>query len=558
MIRRLVLILGGLFVGGILLATPAAAHASVVTSDPVDGSRLRAAPHSVTITFDESVGLGKIGYLHVTDQSGKRVDARAAYHPGGDGTNVTDDLRAGLGDGTYTASFRVLSADSHPVAGTIRFVVGNGPLVRGSIGGGGSVDRATSVAFDVSRWISFAGLAFLGGTWLVLTIWPAGRAERRARRLMWAGWDAVTLGALLELLIQGPYSAGAGLSKITSGALLDDTLHTDYGQLHSVRLVLLGVLAFVFALSLREDARPARWEAVAGALGIGVVFTISDAGHAVTTSPAWLSVSIDMLHLLAMATWIGGLVMVVGAVLPRREPDELRAVLPVFSRVAFGAVAALVASGSYSAWRGIGTVHAIFNTTYGWLVVCKIVLLTGILAVANLSRRLVRRRTVAYAMTDSLVVGEPGVADDDVATERLRRAVFVEALVGLVVLGFSAVLVAEPRGKEALAASYRSPVSAVAPLGDGQSVRVTASPGTHGPVSLTVELSDGSSPKSITATATQHDAEIGPLRIKLVREGAGLYDGSTNLPVAGEWEIDLVVTTSTFDATTTDVTLRLH
>jgi copper transport protein len=557
MIRRLVLILGGLFVGGVLFAAPAIAHATVVTSDPADGSRLKSAPHAVTIAFDESVGLGKVGYLHITDESGDRVDARAAFHPGGDGTKITDDLQGGLGDGTYTASFRVLSADSHPVAGTIRFVVGNGPLVRGSIGGGGSVARTTSVAFDISRWISYAGLAFVGGAWLVLTIWPAGRADRRARRLVWTGWGAVTLGALLELLMQGPYTAGVGLGKITSGSLLDDTLHTDYGQLHSVRLVLLGALALVFARSLREDARPARWEVIAGALGIGVVFTISDVGHAVTTSPAWLSVWIDMAHLLAMATWIGGLVMVVGAVLPRREPAELRAALPVFSSVAFTAVTVLVASGAYSAWRGIGTVHAIFHTTYGWLVVCKIVLLSGILAVAGLSRRLVRRGTVAYAMTDSLVESEPDAADD-VATERLRRAVLVEALIGLTVLGFSAVLVAEPRGKEALAAAYRSPVSALAPLGDGRSVRVTASPGTHGPVGITLELSDGSTPKSITATATQHSAEIGPLPIKLVRQGAGLYDGTATLPVAGTWEIDLVVTTSTFDATTTDVTLRLH
>lgn len=555
--RRLLVLLGVLFAGALLFAGPASAHASVVTSSPRDGSRLQNVPKTVSVTFDENVTLGSSGYLHVTDQTGRRVDAGNAYHPSGDGTKIADDLTRGLGDGSYTASFRVISADSHPVAGIIRFVVGNGPLVRGSVGGGGAtVNGAVSKAFDVSRWISYAGLAALGGTWLLATIWPAGRDNRRARRLVWGGWAALSLGALLELLLQGPYTAGTGLATIRSWSLLDDTLHTAYGHLHSARLVLLGVLAVVLARMLEPESRRTRF--VTAALGLAIVWTFSDAGHGATTKPAWFSVSADMLHVIAMATWVGGLVMLTVAVLPRRDRDELRDVLPVFSKVAIVAVSALVASGTYAALRGIGTVDAVFHTTYGWVVVGKVLLLATIIAVANLSRRLVSQRAVAYAMSDALVVDDPELADDAVATERLRRSVLVEAGIALVVLGFSAVLVAQPRGKEALLASYREPVSATAPLAAGRSVEITAAPGTHGPISFTFALSDGRSPKSITATATQHDAEIGPLPIKLVREGAGLYDGSATLPVAGTWEIDLVVTSSTFDATTTDTTIRLH
>src|SRR5262249_45071003 len=146
-------------------------------------------------------------YLHVTDQTGKRVDAGPAYHPNGDGTKVADNLTRGLGDGSYTESFRIISADSHPVAGTIAFVVGNGALVRGGGVASSTTNHGTSVAFDVSRWISYGGLALLGGVWLLLTIWPEGRDDRRARRIVWSGWSAATLGAALEMLIQGPYAA---------------------------------------------------------------------------------------------------------------------------------------------------------------------------------------------------------------------------------------------------------------------------------------------------------------------------------------------------------------
>jgi copper transport protein len=184
-------------------------------------------------------------------------------------------------------------------------------------------------------------------------------------------------------------------------------------------------------------------------------------------------------------------------------------------------------------------------------VLTKILLFAGVLAVANVSRLLVRRRTVAFAMTD------PVVDNEDVNVERLRRSVVVEVGVALVVLAVTAVLVAQPRGKEALAADYRQPVSASTTLGGNRSVTVTADPGIHGPVDVTVML-DNIPTAKVTATATQHSAEIGPIPIKLTSHGGGHFDGSTTLPAAGAWDVDLVVTTSAFDATTADVTLHLH
>jgi copper transport protein len=309
-------------------------------------------------------------------------------------------------------------------------------------------------------------------------------------------------------------------------------------------------------MSLQPRAQRSQTDVYIAVLGGVVLWTFSRSGHAATTAPSWLSVSIDMVHLLAVATWLGGLIMLVAAVFPRRDPRELDDVLATFSRVAMVSVAVLVASGTYSAWRGIGTIHAIFTTTYGLVVVGKIALLAGILLVANVSRLLVRERVVAYAMTEA-VVQHPSAPDDELRVERVRRGVAVEAMVGLVVLGFSAVLVAEPRGKEALAASYRDPLSATAPLAHGRSLQITTSTGVHGPITFTVALSDHGKAR-ISATATQHDRQIGPLPIKLVRDGRGHYDGTATLPVAGSWELDFVITTSRFDATTTDTTIHLH
>ena len=95
--------------------------------DPLDGTRLKSSPSTVSITFDENVGLGSLGYLNVINEAGKRVSIGAAYHPNGMDSIVAVNLPPGLSDGTYTESYRVISADSHPVGGVVRFVVGNGP-----------------------------------------------------------------------------------------------------------------------------------------------------------------------------------------------------------------------------------------------------------------------------------------------------------------------------------------------------------------------------------------------------------------------------------------------
>jgi copper transport protein len=150
----------------------------------------------------------------------------------------------------------------------------------------------------------------------------------------------------------------------------------------------------------------------------------------------------------------------------------------------------------------------------------------------------------------------PAVRDPR-STERLRRSVYVEVVVAIAVLVATSILVAQPRGKESLAADYRQPISATAPLGGGRQATVGVDPGTHGNVNVTITLDSGAAAKSITATATQQSAQIGPLPVKLTRSGDS-FSGSVTLPVAGAWRFDLVVTTSSVDQTTTDTTLTLH
>ena len=89
-------------------------------TSPARGAVLRRQPRAVVFRFGESVE-GNFGAVRVFDAKGRRVDDNKVVHPGGRGSEVAVGLQPHLKDGTYTATYRVISADSHPVSGGVVF-----------------------------------------------------------------------------------------------------------------------------------------------------------------------------------------------------------------------------------------------------------------------------------------------------------------------------------------------------------------------------------------------------------------------------------------------------
>lgn len=103
---------------------PASAHASLVGSDPEDGATLTTAPTAITFTFNENIG--NPAYVSVIAPNGSKVavsDVRAVD------MEVTGTLADVDQKGRYTAAYRVVSADGHPVQGTIHFSATSGRTV---------------------------------------------------------------------------------------------------------------------------------------------------------------------------------------------------------------------------------------------------------------------------------------------------------------------------------------------------------------------------------------------------------------------------------------------
>ncbi|MEU3234198.1 copper resistance CopC/CopD family protein [Streptomyces anthocyanicus] len=394
-LRTLVLLLLAAACALLAGAGPASAHAALTGSDPREGAVVDKAPAQVSLTFSESVSMDDDS-LRVLDPRGERVDDGKPSGTGGATYSVK--LHAGLPDGTYTVTYQVVSADSHPVAGAYTFSVGapseTSVAVSGQSAGGGFVGGL----YGVGRYVSYTGFAVLvGGAAFVLACWPRGSGVRVLQRVVVSGWLALTAATLLLLLLRGSYTGSGKFADVFDLNLLGEVLQTKPGAALVSRLLLLAAAALFIAVLFgaydkREDEEKRDLTfglAVGGsvvAAGLAATWAMSE--HASVGLQAGLAMPVDVVHLIAVATWLGGLTALLVA-LYRGPADTPVPALAVrrFSRVAFGSVIALVVTGTYQSWRQLGSWTAFTDTRYGQLLLVKIGLVAVLVGVAHFSRR---------------------------------------------------------------------------------------------------------------------------------------------------------------------------
>jgi copper transport protein len=421
---------------------------------PADGARLKVAPDTVVLTFGERILAPRQG-IQVLDRSGRHVEVGSTFHPGDAEARVAVRLSPDLPDDSYLVRYGIISDDGHPVSGSLAFVVGTGPLigVNGIPAGDTGSSPAVGLAYGTGRWLGFLGLAGLGGLVFVTVCWPAGAGRRRTGRILGFSWLSAVGGTLISLFLMGPYAAGQGILDAFEPSLFAESMRLPAGRVLLLRLAALAALGFVMLRLLKataagDDERRRSAESFAMAATLPLLIGYSGAGHAESGTQPTAVVMSDMLHLAAMAVWLGGVLMLVLAVLPLAPPRELAAALPRFSSIAFVAVGVLVATGTLQSWQQVGSWGRLTDTGYGRLLLVKLVVVGGILVAADRSRRVVQRRLVTRT---AVTAGVGGDQDEDVATPepfepadvaRLRMAVGLELALALVVLAISATLVA--------------------------------------------------------------------------------------------------------------------
>ncbi|WP_230195306.1 copper resistance protein CopC [Streptomyces sp. NBC_00080] len=392
------MLLGTVLVLLLLGGGPVSAHAALRGADPADGSVVKTAPDAITLTFTESVGLLDDSF-RVFDPDNRRVDTGRAGHADGRADTARIKLPAKLGTGTFTVAWRVVSADSHPIAGAFTFSVGTPSATPPALPGTSVENPATGGLFNIGRYLAYLAAALLVGTAAFIAVCRPPDV-RPLRRLLLAGWWALAGSTVFLLLLRGPYETGTGPAQALDPSGLTRTLGTRPGLALVARLALLAAAAALLLWqrkALGEGKRPSRAALLTGAtLATGLALTWAGAEHASAGIQVPVAMTSTVLHLLAMAVWLGGLASLLTLFYRASVPSR---VVGRFSQLAGLSVTVLVVTGVYQSWRGLGSVAVLTDTTYGRVLLAKLVAVTLLLLVGARSRRTVTRERTARNVT---------------------------------------------------------------------------------------------------------------------------------------------------------------
>ncbi|MEV5183526.1 copper resistance protein CopC [Streptomyces werraensis] len=578
------MLLGTLLVLLLAGAAPAGAHAALRASDPEDGSVVRTAPTHITLTFTESVGLLEDSF-RIYGPDNRRVHMEEPEHAAGAADTARAALPRDLDEGTYTVAWRVVSADSHPVSGAFTFSVGKPSPTPPAAPQDHAEHPVTKSLYDTGRYLAYIAAALLIGTAAFAALCrPPDTGPLRAPLLF--GWWTLLVTTAGLLVLRAPYEKGASPSTALDVSTFPDTLSGRPGMALLARVLLLLTAALLLPVLRRRTPRTR--VTAGGILSVSLALTWASAEHASAGIQVPVAMTSSVLHLLAMAAWLGGLTALL-LTLHRAKTPPPNDTVARFSRLAFTSVTVLVVTGAYQSWRGLGSWSALTGTAYGRTLAVKLAATVFLLLAAALSRRwtaLLARPAAAEERLPALV-GAPGpppeprtthvtTAEPETLHRRaLRRSVLAEVVVAVAVLLVTTVLTGTlPSRAEAEAA--KAPAPQVAGLPGAQALTVpydTGTPGGSGTVQLTMDPGrvgeNGlqavvfgpqgalSFVPELRVTFTLPSKDVGPIDAGLTDRGGYWATNDLTLPLEGTWTMRLTVRVSDIDQVTVEREVRV-
>jgi copper transport protein len=592
--RRLALVLASAALLVLANAPAAAAHAQLLGTSPASASTVPVQPKEVIFEFNQDVG-GTLGAVRVYDAQGNEVDDLNVTHSDGNEHWMGVGLKAHLPDGTYTGTYRVISADTHIVYGGLVFNIGHAgeapKFTVATLIAKNRSGKVTEVAFGVVRGLNYltlalmvGGLVFLFFAWIPGLLSVAGGEQRwssasrafasRLRRLFAVAIVLGVIVSVLGVLLQGASAAGVSLWSSLTGSILNDTLNSRFGEVWGLRAIdwlALGALLLAARATGRDAISVVRAQTGAGAqmrgaggptlserpprafialLAIGSAYLVATpalAGHASTQSPTAVFFPCDVLHVLAASVWVGGIACLLyalpGATGRLEGPERSRlllATLARFSPLALVAVIVIAATGVIQAYIDVRSINGLLHTTYGQLIIVKVVLLASLIALGWVNRERVIP-ALRHLVGDGRAPGGIGVL--------ARRTMRGELALMLCVFGVTAALIGYAPPIDAAS----GPFSTNTTLGPAE-LEMTVEPAKVGLNTIHLYLIDAengsqfTATKELTATARLPAKGIGPLILRPNVAGPGHYVlNSAVLSPGGTWQIEITDRVSEFE-----------
>ncbi|HSK22152.1 MAG TPA: CopD family protein, partial [Egicoccus sp.] len=464
-----------------------------------------------------------------------------------------------LDEGGYVVTYRVVSADSHPITGTFAFTVGDGPAVDDAVIAdlfGGAGQAWTGVVGPLLRAAGYLGVLVAAGA-AAFAAWVGGSRRDRETAWTWAVRGALlaAVTSLLAVPVQTVAVTGRGLlDALTAVRDLGDVLvFSSFGQGTLLRLVALA--AFVLAwrrVGAVTDAAARQYLAV---LATGALAATSFAldGHQRTVDPTWVLAAADVVHLLGAAVWTGSLVLLLLAVRRRRlddDPVAAAGLVARFSRLAAWSVLALALAGTAMTVVLVRTPRALTSTGYGWTLLVKLGLVGLVLLVAAYNRwrlepAVAARVAPAGGSADVEVsAGDRTATRSRAAWSQLRRTLALEVAGIVAVVGVTGFLVSQRPAAEAAGVTGAYQVTVA--LTEEYDVDLVVDPNRVGRNAIHVYVLDttgrpADAVEDLRVELTYVPEQIGPIVIEPFVAGPGHWTANVDdLRFAGEWDIRVI------------------
>jgi putative copper resistance protein D len=289
----------------------------------------------------------------------------------------------------------------------------------------------------VARLLHFAAATTLAG----VSFFPLYAHADAEPKLLLRWRQSVLLAAAIAALLSGVLwfifsvaNMSGTLADVADREVLWTVLNeTTFGGVWTARMLLAILVLVVISRRFASTAGP-QPDWIIPFVTAALLASLAGVGHSQIEKgvAGVIHVTSDAAHLLAAGAWLGGL-LPLGFILAHygRETDTARAtdleeVLLRFSGMGYVAVAALIGSGLVNGWFLIGNVSGLFATPYGQLLLVKLVLFTGMLALA-VSNRFWIVPSLTKARTDDRNGSTAWIT-------KLRYHVLGEQFLGLMVL----------------------------------------------------------------------------------------------------------------------------
>ncbi|MGY8664874.1 CopD family protein [Bradyrhizobium sp. UFLA05-109] len=501
-------------------ATGAWAHAALVSVEPANGSIVASAPKSVELRFNEAV---RPGAIRLIDGTGKaREEARVSAS----GETISIAVPQDLPQGTSVVSYRVISQDGHPVAGSVIFSIGAPSATQ--------VPAAADGGVNALIWLTRLGLylglfAGVGGVFFAVWIARSANGMLLPRVALVVG----VLSAIASIPLLGLDLLGLSLTAFPTPASWAVAFTTSAGP--ALLIAMAAMLVAGLALRGGQGARVLSAIALAG-----VGLSLASTGHAATAPLEALTRPAVFLHGLGIAIWTGALAPLV--VLVSSPTTATLPILNRFSRIAVPVLAILALTGLTLASIQLESFTALVETRYGVILSIKLALVAALLALAALNR---------FRLT-------PALAKSLKAAPALRRSIIAEGVLALAIFA----LVAGWRFTPPPRTIVPETPLAIHIHGEKAMFQVLVSPGKTGTDDFVLQLMTGEATplqaKEATLTLSLPERGIEPIEYAAELGTDGYWHvRKVELPFAGRWHVRIDALVTDFEKITLEDELEV-